>query len=470
MTAALGRMPPVVWAILLAPLGALSVLLADRTSPVLPVAVLLGLVAALLAYENPLTSLLVGLALVPLERFAVPLGALTLSPTELVLMLTAAAWVLRRVTSGERPWPSTPLAWPVLLLWLAVIPGLSVAEDTAGALRVLMFWGTFVLLFAMIATEGDAAYVRRLLFVIALVGAAVGISAAAGTAGTQQQLSSLGDTATGRAVGAFGDPNILATFLAMALPASVLVAFEGRWRRRPLALIAATLIVMGLALSLSRGGIAAAGGAMLVLMAWAPVRRTALAGVLVLVAISVIGKSPLGNVQQAQLVLDRVQSVRLASGSSGADQRQLVYRETPRIISDYWLTGIGALNYPRVAPRYGIVDPRSGLTYVHAHNVALTIGAELGVLGLVALVWLLLATARLMARVCAPRAGPLRGPGLAVTGALVALGLQGVVDYTLRSNIISALAAVLLGALAVLACEQPEPAPEPQGAPVAAVA
>lgn len=459
MTGAWGlhRLGPAPLAVAAAPVGAFAILVAYKTNPVVPLAALIALGVVALAVVRPLWSLLLAFACIPLEGITLPLGVLSLSASEATFILTAAAWSLGRLAAGRRPWPDTPLAGPLALLWLSTLPALAVATDVAGLIRLSIFWGAFLLLFALVATDGDAGYVRTLLFVLALVGAVVGAVATVSSGGEQPELSALGDTATGRAVGAFGDPNILGTFLAMTLPAAVLVAFEGRWRRGPLAFTAGALILAGLGLSLSRGGILAAAGALLVLLAWTPVRRVALVLVVLLLGVTLLNANPLGDVQQVQLVVNRLESVRNES-SSNADQRSLVYTETPRLIADHWLTGVGALNYPLISPRYGIVDPVTGLSFEHAHNVVLTIGAEEGILGLIALAWLIVAALRTMRRVCSRSVGAGRGLGLAVTGALVALGLQGVVDYTLRSNIIAALAFVLLGALAVLGREAREDA------------
>jgi O-antigen ligase len=179
-------------------------------------------------------------------------------------------------------------------------------------------------------------------------------------------------------------------------------------------------------------------------------RRIAIGIGVVLVVVSIVGGNPLGHVQQAQVVFQRVQSVKF-QGSSQQDQRAVIYRQTPRMIRDHWLTGVGANNFAEVAPQYGLVEPFNGDTFAHAHNIALTIGAEFGVPGLIALLWLTIAIALQVPRAVARSAGSARGLGIAVVAALVALALQGLVDYTLSSNVISTITALLLAALVVLA-------------------
>lgn len=447
---------PLAWAFGLAPLGALAILLANATNPALPVAALVGVGLVVLAFLRPLWSLLVGFGLIPLEILPVPVGAFGASPSEMVLLVTAVVWTVSRVAARERPWVRSPMSGPLLLLWLSAVPGVVVAIEPDAVLRILVFWGAFILLFAMIAQEATSRDIRNLLFVFALVAAAVAGFSVATSGGGPQAVSGSLDVLEGRAVGAFGDPNIFGTFLAMALPAGVLLALEGRHLRRSAALAAVALILAGLGISLSRGGIFAAAGALLVMLAWAPLRRVAVFGLILISAAILLNANPLGDVQQVQTVVDRVESVG-AQSSSTSDQRPLMYAKTPGMIRDHWLTGVGALNFPDVAPQYGIVDPRNGETFEHPHNVLLTIGAEFGVPGILALLWLVVALVRVVPRVCGRSAGERRGLGLAVLGAIVAIGLQGLVDFTLRSNLIAAATFVMLGAFAALARLADEP-------------
>lgn len=463
MTAtALGRLGPLVWAIALAPVGGLAVLVAYETSPVIPLAAIAAAGAVVLVYLRPIVALGVAVALVPLEVFAIPLGSLGLSPAELMFALTGYGWAFGKLATGERPWTPSPLSRPLLLLWLAALPGLALAEDPASVLRFVLIWGAFLLVFQVIIAEAGPDELRTLLFGVAIAAAIVGAAAAAGAAGVEQELRSGGDTATGRAQGALGDPNILAAFLAMSLPAGVLLALEGRWRR-PLALAAVGAVFAGLALSLSRGGMLGATGAILVMLGWRPLRRVAILAAIAVLGLTVLNANPLGETRQVDLVVQRLKSVQNASASQ-TDQRPLIYSRTPAIIADHWATGVGALNFSIVAPRYGILDPLTSDTFEHAHNVALTIGAELGLAGLIALGWIVVMALRLARRAISSRAGPQRGIGFAVVGALGALGLQSVIDTTLRSNVIAALAFILLGALVVLARLPEAEAGEP-GAP-----
>lgn len=426
-----------------------GILLAYATAPLVPVAVLVAAGGAVLAVARPLALVGAAIAFIPLEFLALPLGGAGITTTEALFGLAGLGWAARRLGEGRSPRSGTPLDAPVVLLLLSVVPGLLLAADPAAVARVLVMWTLFALVLAAVADEGGPATVRRLLWLLAAAGATTAAISAVRSGGRPEELSALGDVAVNRAVGAFGDPNIFGTFLALALPGALALSLTGPAGRRPLALGAAGLIVAGLGLSLSRGGLLAAATALVAMLAWRPFRRVALPAAVLVVALSVAGANPLARVEQVDTVIKRVASIRYA-GQSVADQRLDLYRTTPQIIADHPLFGVGENQFSAVAPRYQLIDVTTGYTFDHAHNAALTVGAELGLVGLAALLWIVVALARLVLRACSRASGD-RALGIAVAAALTALAAQGLVDYTLRSNVIAALAAVLAGCAASLA-------------------
>ncbi len=426
-----------------------AILAAYQITPLAPLGALALVAAAGVALVRPLAVAGAAVALIPAEFFALSVGSAGVTATEGLFALAGLGWAARRLAARQPLRPGTALDAPVALLLASIVPGLVFAADRMAVARILVMWTVFALVGALIAEQGRVRTVRRLLWLLAGAGAATALIAVVRSGGRPQELSALGDVAVNRAVGAFSDPNIFGTFLALSLPGAAALALTGPAARRPLALAAFGLTFLGLGLSLSRGGLLAAAGAMLVMLAWRPFRRLALPAVLLVAILTVVGANPLARVEQVDTVVKRVTSIRYA-GQSVSDQRAELYRATPRIIADHPVFGVGANQYSVVAPRYELVDPTTGLTFDHAHNVALTIGAELGVVGLVALLWLTVALARVLVR-AGSRASRDRGLGIAVAAALVGLALQGLVDYTLRSNVIAALAAVLAGCAVVLA-------------------
>ena len=436
-----------------------TVQVAYRFHPLAPLA-LAGLAAALvLAVWRPIYVVYAAAALVPFELFSFQLGAAGVTPSEGMFALAGVGWAAQQLARGETALVSSEVGKPLALLVLAVVPGLALVPDTFLVLKVFIIWTTFLLVFQMIVTEGDEKTVRNFLFILAVAAAVIGAVAAVRTGGQQPELRGLGETATGRATGSFGHPNTLATFEALALPAALALGLHGRGLIRPIALASFALIFGGLMLSLSRGGLLAVAGALGMMLLWPPFRRTVAVALVIFIAFIAIGGARLGDVQQVQVISNRITSIGYSAG--GVDPRFVIWGRTPAIIADHPVFGVGENNFSRVAPIYGAFESSRGTTFEHAHNIPLTFWAELGTLGFGAFVWLVVALTRTLAR--AYRRAPPDGRGLplAVAAAFVALALQGLVDYTLRSSVIVAVVFTLAACAVVLARGGDRSAPSP---------
>jgi O-antigen ligase len=449
--------PPALLAAAGGAVAAVAMLGAYRTSPAAAVVALMAVAATGVALVRPLAVVFAAILLIPLDLFAVPVGSVGVTATEGLFALAGLGWAVRCFVDGRSPLARTPLDAPVVLLLLSIIPGLAIAVDPFATGRVLVLWTLFALVFSLVAADGRVETVRRILWLLALAAAASAALAIIRSGGRPQDLSGLGDVASNRAVGSFSDPNIFATFLALALPGALALGLVGPVARRPLALTAFGVIFLGLALSLSRGGLLATAGALLVMLTWRPFRRAAFAAAAVAALLTVLGANPLSQVQQVDTVVERIVSVRYAE-QSGTDSRAEVYRVTLRIIADHPVFGVGEAQYSLVAPRYGLFDPYTGFTFEHAHDIPLTVAAELGLGGLAALTWAFVQLLRILWRACV-RAPRDRSLAIAVAAAFVALGLQGIVDYTVRSNVIAAVVATLAGCAVALS----RPAPDRNG-------
>ena len=435
-------------------LSAAVVELGYRTSPMVPIVVTGGVALAALAVTRPLVTLYVAVLLIPLNQVSVGFGQVHgITPAEAVLVLTAAGWVVGTVARGQLPVTSTPLTKPFLLLLVAVVPGLAVAVDSFIVVKTLIMWSAFFAVFQLVAADGRTVTVRRLLLVLTVSGAAVGaMTVIKASSSLPQELQDFGESATNRGVGAFTQPNQLAGFEAMVFPAAVALLVAGRGARaRTLALASSALIVAGLALSLSRGGLVAMAGALILMLGWRPFRRAVVVAALGVTGLAVVSPSLQGLphtdvvVTRASIVEQRLSSIGYAA--HGVDPRFELWRTTPDIIRDHLPLGVGVGNFPNAAVRYGLVDA-SGLPYDHAHNLILTVGAELGLLGLVAVTWAAVALSRLLIRACRRSADP--ALAFAVAAGLVAFMVEGLVDDLLASNFIAATVAILAGCAVVL--------------------
>jgi O-antigen ligase len=422
--------------------GFLAIQLAYRVSPLAPLIVAASLVAAFLISRRPITGVYLGIGLIPLEVLPLPLGTVaTLSPAEFAFALTGFLWGMKRLALGQLPYVPSPLGKPLLVLLLALVPGLAVAQDSLPALKILIMWSFFFLLYQLVVAEAGHRELRNILYALAGAGAVIGAVAMVGATGAEQEVSA--SAATNRAAGTFAHPNNLATFLAMSLPASLALALRGPASARPAMLISFGLATAGLVASLSRGGLLAAAGALIVMVAWRPFRRIALALALVVLVVAVANPNPLGDSQALDPVAQRVESV---SNAGRSDPRIGLWRELPKLLGENWQFGVGANNFGLVAPRYGLVERSTLEQFDHAHNIPLTIFAELGVLGLIGVAWLAIALVGVVWRALHQARAESQAIAFAAAGALFAVAIQGLVDYTLRSN---ALAAVVLTLMAV---------------------
>ena len=453
MTRSLARLEPVAVLAAAAAAGAGIVLLAYAAGPVAPLAVTAALILAVLSAARPVAALYAAVALVPLELVYVSVGPAALSPTEAMLALTGIGWAVSRVVRGEAPFVPSPLGKPLGLLVLALVPGLAIAPEPVAVAKVLVIWTTFLLVYQMIVAEADARVVRNLLLVLGLAAAVVGTIALVRSGGAAPELSGFGDTATGRARGSFGHPNTLATFQVLALPGAIMLALAGRAALRPVAAVAAAVIFAGLALSLSRGGLLAIAGGLAMMLLWAPFRRTVAAAALIVLVLALVGGNPLGDTQQVQVLTQRLQSIEYSA--EGVDPRFRVWEVTPEIIADHPVFGVGENAFPLIAPRYNLLLGNSDSTYDHAHNIPLTIAAELGLVGLAALVWFVVVLTRVLVRGYRISRHRERGAVVALAAAFVGLAVQGLVDYTLRASVIVGVIFLLAGCAVVLARGQP---------------
>lgn len=438
--------------------GSIGAALAYLLGPVVPLVLLCACVFAVLIATRPMLALHAALLSVPFELFAFDLGAASLSVTELMLVATGGGWASLRLAQGHLPLSRSPLTLPLTALVVALVPGITIAIDPSATMKAVVMWTSFLLVCEMISSEAREKDVHITLLVLSAVAGIVGLWAAVESGGSLPELRGMGDTAVGRAEGPLGHPNTLATLAVLALPASVVLGLSAVPAMRLVAGASAMLILVALALSLSRSGLFAAAGALLVLLVWAPFRRVALMLAIAVVAIAAVSGDPLSETEAATVLKERVSSV--GYSAQGVDPRFQVWTASRQMVVDHPFLGIGATNYPVIAQRYGLIGPASQTRFEHAHNIPLTIAVELGLVGLAALAWAAIALARMLLRGIRNEEGTRRNLLIAIAASFVALSLQGMVDYTLRSNIIVAVIFILAGCAAVLTrpADQRDPA------------
>lgn len=460
MTHRLRGLDALAFSLVAAPIGAAAMLLAYRAGPGAAAFAVVGGIIATLAVLRPVLLLYAAVLAIPLELYTLPVGqAFNLTPTKALLILAAVGWVARRIARGELPFePRASLTKPLALGLVSVVPGLALAADKTLVLKLLVDWTVFFVLYQMIVVDGRWTTVRNLLLALSVTGAVSGVIAIVTTGfGTKEQLIGVGGNATGRAAGEFLSPNTLGVLLAMALPVALALALRGPRPLRPLLLAASALCGVGLVLTLSRGAFLAGAGALGLMLFWAPFRRFALMAILAGTIALVVSAPSFNGGYVVRTVTQRIQSIQ-TTGSQ--DPRWTVWNDAINQFGRHPLFGVGGSNFQSRLLGSQSADPvfneqsAAGVPYSrfppHAHNIVLNITAELGLVGLVALTWVVVTLVRLLARACRGLAGAPQALAFAVAAAFAALALEGLFDYPMAVYPIAAMVVVLGAAATVL--------------------
>jgi len=236
----------------------------------------------------------------------------------------------------------------------------------------------------------------------------------------------------------FKDPNAFGAVLAMFIPLAVGAVFHFKgWRRILSGLLAVAGVVIFPFIGARSALLGLAAGLFVMAAAWAAMRFrrmgapagteapesaarkkpfravAAVAGLLIIV----VGIALLGKAKVFQRISHSVNLVASGSGLVGlSPERYFLWREALDMTADYPLTGVGTGAYIIELPNYYTKDTTvypAGFENLRrndsAENYFLQAGAELGLIGLLALVWLLGSIALAVGRGY-HRGGPAWGP------------------------------------------------------------
>ncbi len=376
-----------------------------------------------------------------------PVGFLQIGPVqvvELVALVVAVAVLLERCLTATLVPPPVPALWAVAVVAAAAAATpLSVQEDSTFRADVQLALGVLLGL-ATFQAVGSWRDVRFL--VSSLLATAVLIAVLALPEAAQQQARFGGAVVSGRVTGVFAQPNEFGLFVAMAL----MIALASVPGRRPTARVFArtsvVVLIAALAVSLSRGAWlgALAGTAGLALLL-PTVRRAVLRTVPIAVLLVAVATAVAPDQPQLRILTARVLTI-TEGAENPYDERPAIYAEALRLTADSPWTGQGPGTFP-VASASSIREGESGEAK-HAHNALLTVAAETGLLGLVAVLGLTVAvliavvrTAQQVRHQALPSAQAVAGAGAAL---LVVVG-HGLIDYPLRNPVIFLLIWLLVG-------------------------
>jgi O-antigen ligase len=325
-----------------------------------------------------ISDLTLGLCLFAIVVFMdlLPEVGVVVSFSKAVGLLLAVSW-LAATTSGELSGRGFISAHPYVLYVLIVFLGWTAtsfiwAEDASLTTTPFVRYLLNVLLFLIVY-----AAIRERRHVAWLLGAYV--TGAALSAMYGFVVSPPGEV-DDRVTGSIGDPNELASVLvpAFVIGLGLAAALKRAPVARSLALFAASVSILGLFLTLSRGGLVALGAAMIAALFLAGRWRALVALLAVLIGLAGVGYFTFFASEEAK---ERVTTI------SGGTGREDIWTVGYRMFRDNPVTGVGVGNFEKSSVHY-LLEPgeikRAEFivdTPKVAHNTYLHVLAELGIVG-----------------------------------------------------------------------------------------
>lgn len=223
------------------------------------------------------------------------------------------------------------------------------------------------------------------------------------------------------------NPNLCATYLLMMTSYSgAFFLFEKRRRQKGLLLLLTMGLVVCLALTYSRGAWISL---LFILAVYGLEYDKRLFALLLLVPVILFFYQ--GQVAVRFLSLFSAQDTSIG-------MRFTMWRNTLRMISDHPLLGCGWGAYYLVYPDYDLLIRRSGVTIFHAHNMYLSVMANVGIPGAIAYFWFYFGHIRYAWRVYRKSQDTFyKAIGLGTIAAITAVAVNGIGDYTLFSIAVS---------------------------------
>jgi O-antigen ligase len=370
--------------------------------------VVAGSALVLVTLARPEASLYLLAFAVPFGSLrTVSLGGMSLTATEVLVALMAAAWLGRGAAQRSVRIGHVPLALPLVLVLLAQVLSVFDAISLTAALKEIIKWAEIVAVYVITSSilfPADRLSIARPSALGILLTALMAAALAEALLGVYQFLTRAGPEwfligRFMRAYGTFAQPNPYAGYLNLSLPvgyALLLWSLEraAAQRGRRVLVIGVWLAVVGAAflMSFSRGawlGGAIAAAAITLLHS----KRSAMlatAGGLLMAVVLFLGSASLlpsaltdrfTSVTDYFRVFD-VRHVEVTDANFAVVERMAHWQAAWGMINDRPWLGFGAGNYAAAYPRYALAGWKEPLG--HAHNVLLNTWAETGIVGLAA--------------------------------------------------------------------------------------
>lgn len=439
------------------------------------------------------TGLAVALTPLSFPLFMLPrhLGSREFSLGETLVVFCAVAqvvhiaqvWVADKAPPREvwrRLWPATPFTLPLALFCVAAAAATAAAHFHSVATRelrviivepVLYYWLVVSLIGSMAEQGKQRAYLFLTLVSVAAAGVVISglgiLQFPLNHASLAVAINS--DKALHMATSVYGSENNLGLFIDRALPillAYVLLATRS-WLARSLAGIGVVVLVTALYLTHSRGAwlVTALLCLAVAAMAYQQMRRYVV-WLIALGGVGLIGLAVLARVHPS----GRLSSLLAQGHGISSLARVYVWQSALTMLRDHPLFGVGPDNFLYYYSNWEFLHsahppllPAHWTFYMlpagwrepwlsHPHNIVLDFWLSTGVLGVVAMVWLLVQCMRVIARLWRAAERPdQRALALMCAASVGALVLHGLVDNSYFVIDLASVFCLTLGVLGVLA-------------------
>lgn len=359
----------------------------------LALAAAVGAPAAALSFVRPRLALVLLVFSIPFSSWTrTTLGQFSVTATDALVALLIMGWLARGVGERRVVLHGGPTIVAGFALFAAALLSTLTATDFSDALKELIKLAEMLAVALYAASNlSRSSDIRFILSATLCAGAAealIGLWQFA--TGSGPQTFAIGPVM--RAYGNFDQPNALAGYLGLLLPFGLGLS-SLRTREQPFVVTATIIIAAAIVASLSRAawlGIALGLSAMA--LVWGErTRRSLLAAVGIGTVLAVLvraGAAPSEVTDRLAVVFERFQvfDVRMVEATPAnwaLVERMAHWQAGWAMAIDHPLVGVGPGNYEAAYPRYylqGWIEPLG-----HAHNYYLNTFAELGIVGLAAL-------------------------------------------------------------------------------------
>lgn len=388
----------------------------------------------------------------------------------MAIKLAIGAWPHERIRGWWKTFFASPFWRPLLLVLILAVLSLATAlSHSTTIVKILEYIEFFVVVVAVARKaelrEDDWKPVIWGLFGIASLMSLYGLYQFVFQVGP---IANVVDVHHVRAEAVFGQPNAFGGFEAMVFPfVAALLAYGPKWSKGWWAWVTVVLVALGVIASFSRGAWVAAVASVvfMAVLVWVAKGRSGvnrrfvfpavIIPILGFIVIDLVGKTNLSHhlaTVSYQTTGNRIRSTVTAvfhpKGHYDTDQRLLIWKDAIRALKEHPVIGVGLGGFHRFAQ----LHPVKGLAGVPpmAHDLYLEWGADMGVLGIVAALWLEWSWIRHAVSGVVKRVGELSAfefaMGVAAFGTIVSFVVHDWVDFMIDHGVV----VPLLLALAVV--------------------